>query len=494
MRYLLTVLFSFFLLSLSAKKHYDFSESMQKAYQQVLELRFGDAQLILEKEKKENPDNLIPYYIDNYIDFFTVFIGENQRDFDNLEDNEERRLELMETGDKDSPYHLFIQAEIRLQWALARLKFDEYFSTYRGVKKAYKLLEQNEEKFPDFIANKKSLGMLHAMVGNIPDNYQWGVEFVSGVQGSIDLGKKEIESVLKYAKHNEFIFENEVVVLYSFLLLHLGNDQESAWNFIHNSDLDPAKNPLACFVKANIAMRTGRNDIALKLLKNRPKGTAYQDFHYLEFLLGLAKLRNLDYSGQEHLEYYCNNFKGRNYIKESYQKLAWISILKNDPISFQYFMGLCKFKGQAGVGADKKAQKAAEEGEVPNTVLLKARLLFDGGYYQKALNELNGYTSMSFSSTKERLEYTYRRGRIGDRIGDTNLAIQNYSQTMEEGANLPYYFACNSGLKLGELYERERMFDKAEAAYKACLAMYPNEYRTELHIQAKAGINRVKNK
>ena len=50
-----------------------------------------------------------------------------------------------------------------------KLKFEEYFTAFNEVSKAYKLLTENQYRHPSFVANKKSLGILHAIIGTIPD-------------------------------------------------------------------------------------------------------------------------------------------------------------------------------------------------------------------------------------------------------------------------------------------------------------------------------------
>lgn len=57
-------------------------------------------------------------------------------------------------GDPGSPYYLFTQAEVNLQWAALSIKFGEYLNSIFEIRKAYKLLEENQNKFPDFKANK----------------------------------------------------------------------------------------------------------------------------------------------------------------------------------------------------------------------------------------------------------------------------------------------------------------------------------------------------
>ena len=198
---ILLLFFLFFASSLAAS-HFEFTPNVRSAYEKVLSLRFVEAKSLLEKERLNNPNNLIIYYVENYIDFFTIFINENYSEFKRLEANKDRRLELIQKGNSRSPYFLYTQAEINLQWAIARLKFEENFTALREIRQAYKQLEENERKYPSFIVNKKSLGILHAMIGTIPDSYKWAVKMV-GMDGTIKEGTREIEQVIKYSKYND---------------------------------------------------------------------------------------------------------------------------------------------------------------------------------------------------------------------------------------------------------------------------------------------------
>ena len=107
-----------------------FTKDATTAYQLVMQLRLKEAQQMIDKVKKETPDNYVVYFLENYIDFFTIFIGENSADFKKLKENKDKRLEMIGKTDPRSPYYLYCKAEINLQWALVRLKFEEYTKAF----------------------------------------------------------------------------------------------------------------------------------------------------------------------------------------------------------------------------------------------------------------------------------------------------------------------------------------------------------------------------
>jgi hypothetical protein len=55
----------------------------------------------------------------------------------------------------------------------SRLKFEQYPTAAYELVKAYKLLEENQKKFPDFTLNKKGLGLIHALLGAVPKEFNW---------------------------------------------------------------------------------------------------------------------------------------------------------------------------------------------------------------------------------------------------------------------------------------------------------------------------------
>ncbi|MEZ4961734.1 MAG: hypothetical protein R2830_18035 [Saprospiraceae bacterium] len=483
----------FFSLTCSGKGYFEWTPALRGAYKKAISLRFGEAEKDLAKIRRDDPENLMLLHVENYIDFFKVYLNEEEEEFETLEPNKDRRLDRIEKeGDKSSPYYLFLQADIRLQWALARLKFEQYSTAFFETNKAFKLLTRNTEVFPSFMPNKKDLGILHAMVGTIPDGYKWAVDLLSSMEGTLEQGRAELEEVVDYAKKNDFIFEQEIYVYYAYLLLHLDNDNEAAWKLINTANLNPSQNPLDCFIMANVAMRTDRGDKAIAILEKRPVGNQYHPFYYLDYMLGLAKLQRLDMDANVFLQRYVDNFKGRNFIKDAYQKLAWHCLLHNDGKGFHRYMDLCKKTGYTVVGSDRSAFNEAKSGDEPLPELLKARLLFDGGRFQMALDVLKHRRTDDFMALKNKLEFTYRMGRIQHKLLLYDDALAHYQQTITLGADQPWYFACRAALEQGHIYELEHKYELAKAAFKKCLSMSPDDHKTGLHQQAKAGLRRLK--
>jgi hypothetical protein len=474
--------------------YFNFTQSARDAYHSVISLRFAEGQQKTAALRQAEPGNLIPVFLDNYVDFLTVLLNDNEAEYKRLSKNMDTRLSQIARGDRSSPYYLYTQAEIRLQWSVAHARFGNWLSCMSDIKQAYALLEENKKRFPEFKANLKSLAIIHAMTGSVPEEYRWTLKTFGGIQGTVDQGMREIEEVLAYAQSNDYVFEEEALVLYAYMQMYLNNRSDKAWSTLRNGKLSPEHNPLAAYALANLALHTGRNEEAIQILQKCPEGQGYQTLAHRYFLLGVAKLNRLDADANKPLETFVNSFRGSINVKEAYQKLAWYHLINGNDSGYNLYMGYAKLKGASRSEADKAALREAESGEKPDPLLLRARLLFDGGYASRAQALMAGKESQYAQQPKNMLEYTYRSARIAHALLQYDNAIGFYQKTIDQGYRQPWYFACNAALQLALLYEEKKQFAYAREAFQRCLDIKPDEYATSLHNRAKAGLSRLRGK
>ncbi|MEM1215643.1 MAG: hypothetical protein AAGJ82_08165 [Bacteroidota bacterium] len=492
LRFLLTLVGSCWLWTAAGAGYFAYHERARLIYERITELRLAEATTLIAQLQKDEPDNLAAVHLANYVDFFTVYVSEDVQTYRRLKVNRELRLKRLADGDTQSPYLLYSQAEIRLHWALLKFRFEDYLSAFTDINRAHKLLLKNEARFPHFIGNKKDLGILHAAVGTVPDNYRWALELISSLEGTVEQGKREVEMVLRDGAAADFPFMQETQVLYSFLLLHLDGRPKAAWAALEDAQLRPKETPLHAFVLANVAMRTGRNEAAIRWLSAAPRDQRFFPIPFLDYMLGVAKLRRLDPSAKRHLLSFLAATKGRHYIKEAHQKMGWAALLEGRPLEYRRQMRLVTQKGTDAAGGDRNALREATAGKIPQLDLLRARLRYDGGYYQEGLDLLNGLTFSTLTDATNQLEYTYRKGRLLQGLERYDAALAQFNTTIATGAENPAFFACNAALQAGLVEEKRRRYPAAKRYFQRCLAIHPDEYRTGLHQQAKAGLSRLR--
>ena len=64
-------------------------------------------------------------------------------------------------------------------------------------------------------------------------------------------------------------------------------------------------------------------------------------------------------------------------------------------------------------------------------------------------------------------------------------------KTIKKGKDLPDYFAGNSCLQLGIIYEMNHKIDSAEYYYKMCLDLDFKIYKASLDFKAKAKLKKL---
>ncbi len=469
--------------------YYEINDGIRKAYDLSEQLKLNEARDHCDELKEKQPGNLLVYHVENYIDFYHCFISEENEVFNRLESNKQKRLDQLSKGDKNSPYYRFSRAEVLLQWALVELKFKNYISALFNINKATNLLEENKMAFPDFTLNDKSLSVIHALVGTIPDTYKRPLSWVSSFEGTIDQGYKEIsEMTCDISQDN--LFYKEVYVIKALIEMHLVDDKSAAWITASNTLLDVKSSPLMKFVTANIAHRTGHNDIAISILENVDEAEDKFPFLYLDFLQGAYRLNKLEKESNRYLLNYVNNFKGKNYIKESYMKLAWYEYaVNNDAQEYFKYLKLCEDKGEAITDEDKYALKIAESPSLPNRGFLRARLLFDGGYYERSMQELNEINEQI--SVEEQAEFHYRKARIFFEQRNHNAALKGF-YTVINNTKKSFDFYLTSLYYTALTYERIGNLSYAEDFYNKVLAEKKGAYKSSLQQKAKAGLLRLK--
>ena len=492
---LFVILFQFIVLHNGhSTSYFLFNDKVENAYTAVLNLRLTEAQGLTRQLRSSDPDNLAIDFIEDYSDFLKVYLSEDRNIFKQLEVHEDQRLDRLSKLYKDptfrSPYTKYVHAEILLHWGLIQLKFGNYISCFNRIKKAYRLLNDNQKEYPQFSPNLKSLSILHALLSAVPDELKWILKTLGGMEGNIDQAKFELEQVLVYSSRTQYIFKNEAIAIYGLIMAHFDNDPASAWDLLQKSALNPAQSPLIAYIFSSLALKNGDNDQAIEFLQATPKGAMYYTFPYLDFMLGLAKLRRLDADAPVYLHKYITEFKGIHFIKECYQKLAWSELLQGNANGYAQYMRNVKKYGAHVVDEDKQALRESDRGIIPQVTLLKARLLSDGGYYRRALDLLESETGLLLQPDYS-LEANYRLGRIYHLEKKYAQAIPFYQQAIEKGVNSSTHYACASSLYIGTIYETQKNFRLARLYFQKCLDITSGDYTSSLHQKAKAGLNRL---
>jgi len=486
--FLFFICFSF---QLPVQASFIMNQNATAAYKAIFELRFSEAKKIIQEEKSRNAGNGITILLDNYIDYLYLLNSDNKSDYEKFKDRKSDRIDEIKGNDKNSPYYLFSQAEIYLQWGLIKAKFGDYTSSTMDLSKAKNLLAENNEKFKDFLPNQKSLGVIDLIFGAIPANLK-GIASFLGIKGDISRGFNQMERFRAQITGTKYgYYKDEIIFLMCFTdidVLHSKNNYGRLISLVNEMD---EKSLLKSYLKGYVAYKTGHNDEAISFFLNVPRSSEYISLPAVNYWLGNAKLCRMDSDANNYLLKYIKETQGINYIKDSYQKLAYYYYLKNDQANYNNYLKLVRTKGAQTDEKDKQALKEANDVK-PDLDLLKARLYFDGGYYNNALAILKSKQVNDFKIIRDKIEFLYRLGRTYDKMNAYNEALTNYQKAINIGKHESYYYAANSALYAGEIYEQKKDYKKAGDYFNMTLQMKDHAYQNSIDTQAKEGLKRIK--
>jgi hypothetical protein len=461
------------------------------AYKAIFELRFPEAKRLIQEEKAKSPNNGITILLENYLDYIYLLTSDNKADYEKFKDRKGDRIDAIRDNDKNSPYYLFAQAEIYIQWGMLKAKFGDYTTSAIDLNKGKKLLVENQEKFKDFLPNQKGLGWVDLAFGAIPSNLKSIVGFF-GIKGDMLSGFKQLERFKGQINGTKYSYYNdEAVLLISLADIDVLRNKNNYGKLIASINDMSDRSLLKAYLQGYVAYKTGHNDEAIKFLMDAPHGANYLTFPAINYWLGTAKLCRMDTDANRYLLNYINATQSVNYIKDAYQKLAFHSMLTNNLAAYNTYVKLVKTKGSTFDEKDKQALKEANDAK-PDIDLLKARLYFDGGYYTNALAAIKAKDINELKIARDKIELYYRLGRIYDQMGKDVDALANYQKAISIGSGATYYYAANSAMLSGMIYEQKREYKKAADYYNLALKMKNHEYQNSIDNQAKDGLKRIK--
>ena len=469
---------------------YNWTQRTQKIYESITSLRIPEARVMISQDKKANASNLIYPLLESYADFYQLFLNENKAEYTQLYPVFEQRIKLLESGPKKSPYHLYSIALGHLHKSLTAIRFNKNFEAALDFRKAFLLFKENKKAYPSFTPNDVYLGLMTTVIGTIPKGYQWMANIL-GMTGKITEGNA---LVLKYINSKDALSNhcrNEALFVYPYLLMNFEGNKKKAFDFIEKTDYDYTDNHIHAYMATNLYLNNQQSQKALEIATNINPSNLYLDLPFWDLEKGYAYLNELKLDAAKiALQNFIGSFKGQFYVKDAYEKLSWIAYIQGDQSKANAFRKNVLTQGSDITDADKQALQNAKKGTWPHPLLLRARLLSDGGYQNKALTILAGKTSKDFANDADKTEFAYRLGRIYDLAGQPDQAIHFYNSAIEKGANQPEYFAARAALQIGLIYEQKGNYNEAISYFNTCLEMKNHAFKNSLDQKAKTGIQR----
>lgn len=460
-----------------------FTKAHKKAYQHYLRLEFELGYQKLEETDTENGNTL---YLKSYYDWFRLLIAGKESELDAFEEKLEARIERLESYNSDSPYFRFLQAELYLHLSTAQLYFERRWPAIWNVRRAYKLLQKNAEEHPDFLTNHKSLGLLEVLFGAVPDKYQWALSLI-GLKGKIESGLYKLRQLRDSASP----FAPEAGMVHAMLRTHvLGEEKEAAQETQYLYATYPRMKSVA-FVRTITLLRAQQHEKARALLKRLQHGSAAFTLPHWAYMRAETELHLGNFAEARPFYFdFLQSYQGEHFIKDTYYKLYLSEWLAGKAFSENWLQKV-REAGKAITDADRHALRFANRDKKPHPKLMQARLLTDGGRYQKALRMTNQMDISRLRHPIDRTEWWYRRARIWHQQDSTDKAIPAYQKAVVLGKTLPYHFAANACLQLGYIFAERGEKARARYYFERVPEFDDHAYHESLKQKAKAGLHRL---
>ena len=487
LRFLLGLLL--FPMLLQAQGTFVLSENGIKAYQACSRFQINQANHFIQIEKKINPSNGFIYLIANYCDFLKVFIEDDPLEYRKALARRSQRIKNLEIYDKSSPYYRYCLAEIYLQWSFLRFKQGELLKAANELQKANSLLLENTKIHPNFILNKKGLAIVHILAGSIPDNLQW-IANIAGIHGNTNQGERELNEVISFCRNSpnlrfllpEMLFFNQMLKINIM-------DQLSLQPISSGIDSVYKNEPIIQYIDILLAQKTQHASEVIKRIEKFPSQDNGISFCFMHYLKAEA-LMNLNRPIENGFQQFLKCSKGKHFKHAAIRRIAWQYLLDGNTVEYQINMKRIIALGDGKTEEDKQALQEATSNQIPDTNLLRARLLFDGGDFKQSITRLLSLPmkgrNLGFTS-----ERAYRLGRSYQMLNKNDEAISWFNIAISSGANLPEYFAASAAYNSGKIFLAQGNLPAAKSMFLR-VSKFPNHpYKNSLDAKAKTALKKL---
>lgn len=467
----------------AAGPEWKFDPATRKAYDLVLNLQLDQAHLLIPQ-----PQTAQEHYTTALAEALELLITEDPEKFGEYEDRFEARLER-----KTKPNNvedLFLQAEIRMQWAFVYFKYGHEFDAALNLRQAYLTTEEIKKRFPTFLAINKTSALLDIIIGSVPEKYDWILGLLN-IEGAIKLGLEDLEKIR--ASDNELILEADLVyaVVQGFVLQHPDEGVKVAQEIVGKYP----DNPLALFLGGSLAIKNSQSELALGMLTKLGNQTNSLPIYYADYLKGEVYMHKAEYLNSiTSYRWFINHYKGQNNLKDATYKIGLAYWLNGNVNDAQSTFRSARTVGKELTEADKYASRSLAETELPHVKLTKARYFTDGGYYTEAQNILDSIPADDLKTQRDQVELAYRRARLYHKTNQPTAAKLFYEKTIQLNGSGNWYFAPNAALQLGYIMVQENNAPAAEEYFEMALSYKKHEYKNSIDTKAKTAIAQLKRK
>lgn len=452
----------------------EYNSNIEKAHQLLFNLEFSELNLILEKEHSINPKNVYIDYIKSYEFFLKSYFDAHSSDFNTFIEQSNHCIELLDHETNTSEAAL-LSASLSIQQAFLYFLWDEKMSYVKALVKGQGYIDKVNKTNPEYL---KIASIYEVIGGSVPSKYKTVAQWFN-IKGNPNRGIKMIDQYLKNSKSNSIKkVEGEIIQLY--LRHFVGLETHEKQNF--NSE-----NILYAYIYLSSSNASAKQKLDwISELKITHKTLPL----YFQFLKARYLLESQDQRGIAEMDVFLNQHKGVSFIHTGHFYKAWYYCSQNETSNFSHEKAFIKKLTNPIFPIDKKLLSRIEDPSF-NASLVKARMLFDAGEFNKALVVLqNEAVKASLKTSESKIEYVYRMARIYEKLNNTDLALSLYERVIKT-KQTHLYFVAYSAYCSAKIYEGKEDAKTAILYYKKSLELNEGEYQKSIAQKCHFALNNL---
>lgn len=422
-------------------------------------------------------------YLQNLSESIEVLISEDEALFEALEKNYKQRVDLLDDM-PESPDILFLKAEMALHRGFNMINLGQELSAVFALRQAYNLTQECLKDYPQFVPIKKTSGLMHVMVGSVPDKYHWFISLL-GMKGSVKTGTKMLDDL----RSSPVSLSQEATIIY-YAVKGLINQQidEASRGLSEKLKNDP-NNRMAMFLAINMMMKNAQSEDAFKLIQHLDTQNVGLTMPYIEYLRGEVLMQKNQYDAAiAAYQKFIRIYKAESFKKDAHLKIALCYYLAGKKPEAKQFWDKALVTGKTKYDPDISAAAILADGPYPNEKIYKARIYTDGGYYKEAKAIIQSIVPTDLKTLKSQVEYYYRKARLAHRTNDLTAARLFYEQTISMAGTNPWYFPANAALQNGYIYQAAGDVENARKYFERALSYKKHEYKNSIDSKAKSAL------
>ncbi|GAB2787864.1 hypothetical protein GCM10027175_28130 [Hymenobacter latericoloratus] len=452
-----------------------------RAYTEVLNMRPAAARALL---RGTDTGTLL---VQDCLDITELLVSQDASRYATTVAAQNRRLALLEKSAEAGALREYTRAEIRLHQAAAQVVFGHEVQGAWSLRQSYQQMQQVVRRYPQYLPARKTLGMMQFFIGSLPESYRWFLKLL-GLPGSVEAGLHNLR--LAATQPNDFQLEARLIL--ALLEETYYKQPAAALTLIETLHRQQPDNLLLSYLLISQHKKQHHTEAALAAYRARPTGSAYLALPYLHHMAADLLLYQGQYAASVRAnQVFLAEYQGQHYRKDAYFKLYLAAWLSGDAAGAEQHRRHIGAGGRTVLEEDTYAQRFFEDKQPLHKLLTRARLQIDGGYYREALATLNGFRATPATPLRDRLEEPYRLARAWHLLGRPDSARLFYARTIALAGNAPYYFAPQSALQLGYLYQLEGQKNTAKIYFQKALSYPKHEYKNSTDTKAKLALKEL---